>query len=116
MILFLYIPLQYSQVIPGFMSAGLTYLALAFLAVVVWGLTDLLEATRNSESIILALQSKRKSSLGHLQLSEHMELLRRAKVLRPVAIPIGSFGNVALSTPVAFLEEILNQLLFLLSL
>ena len=115
-ILLLYIPLRYSQGIPGFMSAGFTYLALAMLAVVLCGLTDVLGATRNSESVIRSLQSKRISSIGHVQLSEHPELLKRAKVLRPVAIPIGSFGNVTLSAPVAFLEEILNQLLFLLSL
>ena len=110
-----YIPLKHSEVIPGSISAGFSYLGVAMAAVVIWTATDALGTTRTSESVLLELQA-RPTSRPQLVWLRQTGLLKRARALRPVAHPIGSFGNITLSVPVVFLEEIFNQLLFLLSL
>ena len=115
-VLFLYVPLAHSELLPGLLNAGLAYLAAMTAAVLIWASTDCLEVTRDSEAVISSLNSKPISSRLPFIALRQAELLKRAKALRPVAHPVGSFGNITISVPVVFVEEILNQLLLLLSL
>ena len=114
-VLFLYIPLAHYELLPGLCNAALAYMAVALVAIVVWLVTDSLGTTRASESVIMSLQSKPTDRRQLMGLA-HLEILKRAKALRPVTHPIGSFGSVTLSVPVVFVEKILNQLLFMLTL
>ena len=114
-VLFLYVPLKHSELLPRLFNAGLVYLAAALVGIVVWLTTDSLGVTRSSESVIMCLQSKPSFQPKHLRLAQ-LELLKRARALRPVTHPVGNFGSLTLNVPVVFVEEILNQLLFLLAL
>ena len=111
-VLFLYAPLAHSELLPGLLSATFAYLAVIVVTIVIWFATDSLEVTRSSESLIMKLQSKHMSRVQYLELGQ-VELLKRAKALRPVTHPVGNFGNLTLSVPVVFVEEIMSQLLFL---
>ena len=48
--------------------------------------------------------------------AERKELMRRAKALQPVRVAIGEFAEITMEVYVSIVDEILNQLLFLLSL
>ena len=112
-VLLLYIPLAHSESFPGLLSAGFAYVAMDLVAIVFWVCTDCLAVTRNTEDILISLQSKPEAAW---RLDGQVELLKRAKAVRPVLHPIGNFGSITLGVLVVFTEEILNQLLFLLSL
>ena len=114
-VLFLYIPLAHSESLPTLCNAALGYMAVALVAILMRLTTDSLGVTRATESVISSLQSV-PTVQRQLMGLEQVESLKRAKALRPVTHPIGSFGSLTLSVPVVFMEEILNQLLFLLTL
>ena len=62
------------------------------------------------------LQSRTASYFYRLEPAEKKELMRRAKALQPVRIAMGEFAEVTMEVYMSILDEILNQLIFLLSL
>ena len=115
-ILLLYGPFKYPDMIPGYMSTVSIYLAVILIANVVWPLLDVIKSTTASEEVMRKLQSKFTSKVEFMIVLEVGVHLKRSKALRSLGLPFGSFSNVTLGVPIVIVEEILNQLLFLLTL
>ena len=111
----LYFPLKHAEILPGFLSGAFAYLAVGLVVTVLWICLDTINVSKASDSIRYKLQSKPSS---RLQVDEWRQktALKRAKALCPLAVPVGNFGTMSLNVPVVFVEEILNQLLLLLTL
>ena len=115
--LLLYAPLKHRHTIPGYFSAACIYIAVILTANMVSGSLDIVKTTASSEQVIFTLQSKLASStLRFVRMPEEGGHLKRSMALRSLTFPFGSFESFTLGVPIVFVEEILNQLLFLLTL
>ena len=114
-IICLYIPLGLPES-PAWLSFCFLFLAAVILGVVFWMAYDMVLVARASEEVLRRIKSFnehwRENGISDLQ---RLGLLKRAKAMRPIGVPIGEFGEMSLDVPVIMWDEILNQLLFLLS-
>ena len=77
---------------------------------------DAVMAKRTGDEVLGNLQSRTAGYFYGLELAEKKEMMRRAKALQPVRIAMGGFAEITMEITVGIWDEILNQLLFLLSL
>ena len=114
-ILCLYIPIRHHEV-PALLRLCFLLVAAIILGVTFWWSYDVVLLTRASEEVLEKLKSFDKNWREHgVSDLQRLRYLKRAKACRPVDIPIGIFGEFSLDVPVIMWDEILNQLLFLLS-
>ena len=71
--------------------------------------------TRSSEQILARLRCADQLYLKGMTRMERLAIMKRAKAFQPIRIPLGGFCHVSMGVIRAAWEEILNQLLFLLS-
>ena len=114
-ILCMYIPIQHHEV-PAFLRLCFFLVGVIVLIICFWWSYDVVLLIRASEEVLEKLRSFdhnwRENGISDIQ---RLRYLKRAKACRPVGIPIGAFGEFSLDVPVIMWDEILNQLLFLLS-
>ena len=77
---------------------------------------DAVAVKRAGDEVLGNLQSKTASYFSRLKPAEKREMMRRARALRPVCMEMGSFTEITLEVFMSIWDEILNQLVFLLSL
>ena len=77
---------------------------------------DAVVTKRAGDGVLGNLQSRTAGYFSRLTQVEKREMRRRAKALHPVYIGIGEFSEITLEVSMSMWDEILNQLLFLLSL
>ena len=65
--------------------------------------------------IIGKLQSENADYLRPLSRAMRMQVLKRAKAMKEIEYPVGEFSELTLNLPITMWDEILNQILFLLS-
>ena len=94
-----------------FVSSSLTVLFLTF-----WLPYQLVLALRASEDIVGVLTSIKDVYSAELSWNDRKYLAKKARATRTLGYRTGDFGNFSLDVPVVMWDEILNQLLFLLSL
>ena len=82
---------------------------------VFWLCYDIVRIVRASEEIIGRLQSDDADYLRPLSRAMRVQVLKRARALKEIVYPVGEFSELTLNLPIAMWEEILNQILFLLS-
>ena len=111
----LYIPIRHPEV-PLLLNICFLVVAAILLAVIFGTSYDAVLVIRGVEDLLGKLKTfdagGREDGISDLQRSR---LLKRAKACRPMEVPIGTFGEFSLDVPVIMWDEILNQLLFLLS-
>ena len=90
-------------------------LCIGFLCHTVWASYDSFKAIQSSEDLLRTLRSANKSYLNQLPRWERAELLRRARAMKPLHSHIGNFCKYDISAMFGIWNEIINQLLFLLS-
>ena len=114
-VLCLYIPLRHPEV-PALLNLCFLLVGIIVLGVCLWWSYDVVLLIRASEDVLGKLKTFdgnwREKGISDLQ---RLRFLKRAKACRPVDVPIGIFGEFSLDVPVIMWDEILNQLLFLLS-
>ena len=71
---------------------------------------------RASEDSLTKLRSAEKQYFLRMPIHERMATMKRAKALRPAYFSVGSFTEFTMDVPVGVWDEIVNQLLFLLTL
>lgn len=91
-------------------TAGVVWLILY------WFFYDLVLITRDSEDILGKLLSCQAPYLRGMPTSVRMKVLKRAKAVRRLEIPVGGFADFSVSVPVTLWDEMLNQVVFLLTL
>ena len=101
---------------PTFLFLCVSSTALAGSLVMFGQIYEAVCITRASQAIISRMLSAEELDLKLMTKSERDEIMRRAKAFRLVQAPIGDFGYVSMSVFMACCEEILSQVLFLLSL
>ena len=115
-IICLYIPLGRPE-IPAWLKVCFLFVAAVSLGVIFWAVYDMVLIARASEEVLGKLKTFdggwREAGISNLQ---RLRFVKRAKACRPLDIPVGTFGDVSLGVPVIMWDEILNQLIFLLSL
>ena len=89
--------------------------AFTLMLMIFWICYDGVRIMRASGEVI---DGPRSANAGYLRPSSRamrMQVLKRAKVMREIEFAVGEFTIVTLNLPIAVWEEILNQVLFLLS-
>lgn len=78
---------------------------------------DVVTVGRIAESKLVELQNPDSEHLVRLFASRKMrsDAVKRARAMRPITLSLGGFAEFSLSVPVYMWEEILNQLVFLLT-
>ena len=90
--------------------------ATILMAIMFWNLYDLLIVIRDSEDIMRQLWSYEAPYLRPMPNNLRTRVLKRAKAMRVLEFPVGEFADFNINLPIAMWDEILNQVLFLLSL
>ena len=90
--------------------------ALTVLLVVFRICYDAVVAKRAGDGVLGNLQSRTAGYFSRLEQAEKREMTRRVRALQPVYIGIGQFSEITLEVSMSIWDEILNQLLFLLTL
>ena len=86
------------------------------LAIMFWQIYDVFLLTRDSEDIMRHLLSYDAPYLRPMPKALRTQVLKRAKAMRVLEFPVGEFADFNMNLPIAMWDEILNQVLFLLSL
>ena len=96
----LYIPLGRPES-PAWLSFCFLFVSAVILGVVFWMTYDMVLVARASEEVLRRIKSFderwRENGISDLQ---RLGLLKRAKALRPIEVPIGAFGAMSLDVPV----------------
>ena len=81
-----------------------------------WIFLDAVWAKRAADEVLENPQSRTEDCYGRLPLTERKELVRRARALQPLYLGLGDFTELSFDVIISVWDEVLNQLLFLLSL
>ena len=84
--------------------------------VITWLCYDAVVAKRSADETMEKLQSRTAPYLQRLTPADKLFVMRRARALQPVYIAMGEYAEITLDVPVNIWDEVINQLLFLLSL
>ena len=77
---------------------------------------DAVVARRSADGVLAGLQSRTSCFYARLERAEKIEFVRRARALPAVHLYIGEFNELTLDVAATTWDEVLNQLVFLLSL
>ena len=102
--------------LPFFVYLWFPLVAFVGMGVISWLMYDTVMVKRAAEQVAGTLQSRSAPFHRRLSLFQRKELIRRARALRPVHLSLGNFSEVSLEVLANMWDEVLNQLLFLLSL
>ena len=89
--------------------------AVTFMLIIFWASYDVVVLTRDSEDILGKLLSHQVSYLRTAPKDVRTRVMKRARAMRVIEFPIGDFADFTINLPIAIWDEILNQVLFLLS-
>ena len=89
--------------------------AFTLMLIIFWLCYDLVLITRDSEGILSQLLSYEAQHLRHMPKAIKTQVMKKARAMRVIEFPIGDFADFAISLPIAIWEEIVNEVLFLLS-
>ena len=99
--------------IPSIFSAAFLFVTVMLMGVIFGASYDALQLTKAAEEVIANLHSVKNFHGGGLR---GRGVLKRAKAFRPIKYPVWVFGEFSIEVPIIIWDEILNQLLFLLTL
>ena len=91
------------------------YTAFTLMLVLFWACYDIVRLIRASEDVMGQLLSHNATYLRSMSRAERMKVLKRAKAMKILEFPIGEFSEFSLTLPVNIWDEIINQVVFLLS-
>ena len=84
--------------------------------IITWLCYDAVVAKRAADQVMEKLQSRQAPYFQRFSRAEKLLVMKRARALQPVYLAMGEFAEVTLDVPVSIWDEVINQLLFLLSL
>ena len=114
-ILAAFVAIRYTE-LPFFCYIIFPSTAFALTVIIFWGFYQLLLTIRDSEELLGQLRSYEAPYLRAMPIAGRAKVLKRAKAMRPIEFPMGDFADFSVSVPVTVWEEIVNQVVFLLSL
>ena len=102
--------------LPMLIHCWLPIIAGVTISLTTWIFLDAVWAKRAADEVLENLQSRTEDCYGRLPLTERKELVRRARALQPLYLGLGNFTELSFDVIISVWDEVLNQLLFLLSL
>ena len=91
--------------------------AVCSMFIITWLIYDAVTVKRSADEVLSKLQSRTTGFYRTLrEPAEKKEFMIRSRALQPVRLTIGEFTEGTMEVVVSIWEEVLNQLLFLLSL
>ena len=114
-IILLYVTVRPSG-LPFFVYIWFPLVAIVAMSIMSWVVYDAVRIKRTAEQVIGTLESRSEPFYRELSLVQRNELSRRARALRPVHLSVGNFADLSPEILANMWDEVLNQLLFLLSL
>ena len=115
MIVVFYVTLRHTE-LPILLYVVFPYAGLTMLVILFWISYDATVVIQASEKLLSQLRSDGSQYLAGLSREEKIRILLRSRAMRPLAFPIGNFTNFSLAVPANIWDEVLNQIVFLLSL
>ena len=109
----LFVAIRYTE-LPFILYIVFPYSAGSVAVLMFWQSFDMLRAGRESEDILGVLLQQQAPYLRNKTRRERVEVMKRARALRPVTFPLADC-EFSMSVPMGAWEEILNQVVFLLS-
>ena len=94
----------------------MSFLAVGTIVALSWIWYDGVTMKREGNEVKENLQSRTHKFLWDLEPSKRKYLFCKARALRPMHLNIGQFSHITLEGLVGIWDEVLNQLMFLLSL
>ena len=80
-----------------------------------WHSYDMLQVVQASEDVLGELSQHQATYFNGMARAQRLELMKRSKAMRPLVFYIGN-SEFSIGLPINTWDEILNQVLFLLSL
>lgn len=89
--------------------------AVSLMLILFWSYYEMLLITRGCEEILGQLLSYEAPYLQSVPKAQRTLVMKRAKAMRVIEFPLGDFADTSLSVAIAIWDEIVNQVLFLLT-
>ena len=112
---FLYVTLRHTN-LPIFIYLAFPYSAVTLMGLLLWISYDADQVMKSSRQLCLQLRSLQAPCFSGWTKSRREKAVKRALACRPCTFPVGIFADFSLTVPLRIWEEILNQLMLLLSL
>ena len=114
-----YVTIRHEDV-PSVLIPAIVYTEVALLGIVFWMCDQMLSVKTTSEAVIAVLTSITAEQVGRENLNSNGRdlkkyIMRRAKATRAMNFRVGDFMELSLDVPIGVWDEILNQVLLLLS-
>ena len=109
-----FVAIRYTE-LPLIFYVFYPYTAFTLMFVIFWMCYDTVLVVRASEDVMGQLLSHDAKYLRTMSRAERIKVLKRAKAMKVLEFPIGDFSEFSLNLPVNVWDEIINQVLFLLS-
>ena len=110
-----FLTMRHSQV-PWYIYMWFPYIAILFTVVLFALCYDGILAIRASKKVLSILRSNEKQYFLRLPAEDRKAMMRRAKALRPAFFSVGNFTDFNVDVPIGVWNQIVNQLVFLLTL
>ena len=111
-----YATIRYSQLLPAYLYIMFPLIAVVLISSIFWIFYDAVVVVRASEEIVLpTLRSYEAEPLKQLSRAEKVKALKRVRAMQVLRFPIGNFISFSLKVPVVIWDEVLSQLILLLS-
>ena len=103
--------------LPAVLIPAFVYVGAVLLGIVFWIAKQALSAIRTSEAVIANLTSVKTDQAGNENIGQELKnfIVRRGNATRKLFYMVGNFMEVSSDVPICMWDEILNQVLFLLS-
>ena len=115
MIVCFYIALRHTE-LPILLYLCFPYAGFTILVILFWICYDATVVIQESEKLLSQLRSDGSPYLAGLTREEKIKILLRSRAMRPLSFPISNFTTFSLAIPANVWDEVLNQIVFLLSL
>ena len=114
-VLAMYVGLRHTE-LPWYLYWIFWFAGFGVMLQVFGGAHDIMSSKDDSEDLVEKLQSSASEDIQGLSLEDRRRIMKRSKAITSLQFPISGFTYYTWSVPLGCWDEILNQLLFLLSL
>lgn len=113
-IIAVFVSIRYTE-LPFLFYILFPYAGLNIMMLIIWQSYDMLHTIRASEDILGGLWQHHAPYFQGMTRAERIERMKRSNAMRPLVFPVAD-SEFSLSLPISTWDEIINQILFLLSL
>ena len=114
--IYIFMAVKYTN-LPTLLYSAVAIMGPGFLLLLAVRMYDCVIASQLSGGVLVdQLMNLTAPGLRNLPRKMQQELMKKSKAMRPIAFAVGSFTDVQYTVMMAIWEEVLNQVLFLLSL